>query len=584
MTWPFLLAYMWQLPPSVVLLLLFTVALVCSCGVIALAVSRGNGWMRTAGAATLFLGLTWLYAVVTPPFHAPDEPTHFLGLLHSIGRDAEIAEVKEWANRGHFLDLQFRPDEKFRVEWRSYYSRENLDAFFSPIDMETRAPLTAWLWRGLRPILGGCSIQWCLLLMRFFNGLLVAGGYLLALVAVGKCSRDSIYEGSPCPPSACGPAVLLYVPVVPFFAMHVSNYPLLISAGILAGFIALSLLFLEKRPPWLGGLLGCAVFMLMFSGRGGYPFSAAVLLLVILGEVLPRSRDNSLTEWVSPALFWGAFALGWGVSWGFLGRLDLSVVPLSIPKIGNHLAGNRWLLISVPVACCAAEYLFSFMRHLQLSSRSVRIIAIPGLLLFSCGILGPMWGTSHYLENIEGVSLLPTSAAYVVRVLTAFWGSQGFGTPDDFLVRYFWTGFGWLDTLFPGGVVRALALPVFFGNLMLWLRAYRTASLPLTARLWAWFITCAAYLSALAYGARGVPVNLHGRYLVLFYVLFLPPGFAGFFSGLSHCPWPDRVRRSRFVGVTLTRLTSPGAVWCLMIGLCTAVHCYAIWFMVNRYF
>lgn len=586
-TWPFLLAYMWQLPPWVVLLLLSTAVLVCSCGVMTLAASRGNGRLRIAGAASLFLGLTWLYAVVTPPFQAPDEPTHFLGLLHSIGRSADTAEVKEWANRGHFLDLQFKPDEKFRAEWRTYYTRENLDAFFLPVDMETRAPLTAWLWRGLRPILGECGIQWCLLLMRLINGLLVAGAYLLALVVVGRCTRGSAGDGSPCPPSpsALGSAVLLYVPAVPFFAMHVSNYPLLISAGTIAGFIALSLLFSGQRPPWLGGLLGGAIFILMFSGRGGYPFSAAVLLLVILGEVLPRSRDDGSPERASAALFWASCALGWVVSWFLLGRLDLALVPLSIPMVGNRLASNAWLLIAVPIACYAAEYLVSSVRHLRLSSRNVRLITVPGLLLFSCGILGPMWGTSHYLETIEGAPLNePTPLTYIRHVIVAFGGSQGFGDPDYLLVRYFWSGFGWLDTLFPGRVVMALGLPIFLGNLLLWLQACRAASLPLASRLWAWFLTCTVYLSVLAYGARSIPVNLHGRYLVLFYLLFLPPGFAGFFSWSTQNPWKNRLRRFRSAEVTLSRLTSPGAAWYLMIALCTSAHFYAVWFMVNRYF
>ncbi len=594
MTWSYLLAYMWQLPHWLIILLLSVSVLLCSIGIVTLVYSQGKGRMRIAGAACFFFGLTWLYAVATPPFHAPDEPTHFLGMLNSLGRISDAAEVRDWANKGHFSEIQFRPHEKFRADWVGYYSQENLEEFFSPIEMETRAPLTAWVWRELKPILGECSIQCCLLSMRLLNGLVVAGFYMLALVVVWKCvPRDEACEESTISPSAFGSAVLLYVPTLPFFSMHVSNYPMLISAGILAAFIALAVLFLERRPLWMGGMLGFSVFLLMFSGRGGYPFSAFVLLVTIIGAVLPRSQDGNLTicrgeERVSAALFWSVFALGWIISWLLLGRLDLtpvlSLVSHSIPKTWNPFSGNKWILIAVPVLCFAVEYLFSFLRHLQLSSRKVRFIAIPGVFLFSVGIFGPIWGTSHYLENIEGIPLVEPTSTYIMHVLLAYWGSMGLGSPDYFLIRYFWTGFGWLDTLFSGSVVMLLGLPVFCGNLLLWLRAYRTASLPLVSRLWVWLITCALYLSVLAFGARNTPVNLHGRYLILFNVLFLPPGFAGFFSFLTHRASLSWMRTCRFAETVPIWLTPPRAVWNGMIAVCISIHCYSIWFLLNRYF
>lgn len=596
MNWLFLLAYMWQFPHWLIILLLLTSVLLCSMGVVALVFSHGKGRMRIAGATCFFLGLTWMYAVISPPFHAPDEPTHYLGVLNSLGRISDAAEVKDWASKGHFLDIQFRPNEKFRADWCSTYSQEDLKDFFVPIDMETRAPLTAWLWRGLKPILGECSIQWCLLAMRLINGLLVALFYTLALVVLWRCApRDKEREETTISASAFGSAVLLYVPALPFFAMHVSNYPMLISAGILAASIALTILFLERRPLWLGGLLGISVFLLMFSGRGGYPFSAIVLFLTIMGAALPRSQYSSMTFYreqgrVFAALFWTVFALGWVVSWLLLGRLDLtpvlSLVSNSIPEMWRPLAMNKWPLITVPVLCFAVEYLLSFLKHLQLSRQRVRLISIPGVLLFSLGILGPIWGNSHYLRNIEGVPLLESIPNYIIRVLIAFWGSQGLGSPDYFLIRYYWTGFGWLDTLFPAGVVMLLGFPVFCGNLIIWWRTYNTASLQRASRLWVWFIACAMYLAVLAIWARSSipPVNLHGRYLILFNLLFLPLGFTGFFSFFTQCESLSWMRKWRYTEIVLTRLTKPRAVWNCMITMCTSIHCYTIWFLLHRYF
>ena len=295
-------------------------------------------------------------------------------------------------------------------------------------------------------------------------------------------------------------------------------------------------------------------------------------------------------ERVLAALFWVAFALGWVVSWLLLGRLDLTpvlaLVSNSIPETWGPLARNKWLLIIVPVLCFAFEYLLSFLKHLQLSSQRVRLITIPGVLLFSLGILGPIWGTAHYLGNIEGVPLPEPIPSYIMRVLIAFGGSQGFGSPDYFLIRYYWCGFGWLDTLFPGGVVMLLGLPVFCGNIFIWWRAYCTASLQLASRLWVWFIACAMYLAVLAIWARSSipPINLHGRYLILFNLLFLPLGFTGFFTFFTQCESLTLMKKWRYTETVLTWLTNPRVVWNCMIAMCASIHCYSIWFLLNRYF
>jgi hypothetical protein len=134
--------------------------------------------------------------------------------------------------------------------------------------------------------------------------------------------------------------------------------------------------------------------------------------------------------------------------------------------------------------------------------------------------------------------------------------------------------------------VMLLGFPVFCGNLFIWWRAYRSASLRLVSRLWVWFVACALYLAVLAIWARNrtPPVNLHGRYLILFNLLYLPLGFAGFFSFLTHCTSLSWMRNWRFKEKVPPWLTHPRAAWNGMIAMCTFVHCYSIWFLLNRYF
>lgn len=593
MAWLDLSACMWQFSARQLTLLLALSTLLCALGLAALVLSRGKGWLRVAGAGIFFLGLTWLYAVVVPPFQAPDEPTHFLGLLSMLGRSSQTAQVEEWASRGHFTDIRFQPKTKFRPEWCGRYAPENLTKYFMPVEMEARSPLTARFWRGLQPFFADFRVQGCLLAMRLLNGLLVAGFYTLALAVLWRCEPPAAGDAPAIPASALGSAVLLYVPALPFFSMHVSNYPLLIAAGILATAIAFAAVFLERRPLWSGGLLGLAVFMLMFSGRGGYPFAGFMLLLTVAGVLLPRSNPEApaFERERGPggaAAFWAVFTLGWLLSWLFLGRPDLSPILSLVSALASKrtwaLPVAKWSLVFVPFICYAAEALLSRCPRPKPTRRQLRLLAVPGILWFSVGILGPLWGTGHYLANIE-MRPVPVSAfAYLVRVQKAFWGSQWLGSPDYFLVRNFWTGFGWLETLLPAAVVTSLGLLVSGGNLFAWLKAFAAASLPLLCRLWLWSLTCILYLCALAIGAQSVPVNLHGRYLLLFYLLFLPVGFAGFFSCLAQ--WRSLFRTN---GVPPTRLvaagpTAPRAVWNAMLALCASLHGYTLWFLANRYF
>src|SRR5688500_14778685 len=104
-----LLAAMWQMPFSgTPLILLLLVALTALIGAVLLYplnllpadTSAAVAVKAGVGGGLLAFGFALAFAVTTPPFQAPDEPSHFLGLLSLAGRSAEVPAAERWAMSG----------------------------------------------------------------------------------------------------------------------------------------------------------------------------------------------------------------------------------------------------------------------------------------------------------------------------------------------------------------------------------------------------------------------------------------------------------------------------------------------------
>ncbi|HBA87797.1 MAG TPA: hypothetical protein DCZ75_07330 [Geobacter sp.] len=548
---------------------------------------REAGRVHLFALALIFFGLSSLYSVVTPPFHAPDEPTHFLSMLETVGRKSEAPAVIAWAKKGYFLDIKLDPELTYKFAFDGRYPPldSGYDNIFSALDMKARSPLTVSIWNLARPFLAVLDLNYCLLAMRLVNGLVVALFYAAALIVSWVLAPAPLEEQGGFPAAAAGASVLLYVPTLPFFAMHVSNYPFMIAGGILSAAIALGVLFGGSRPSWLGALLGFSTFWLMFSGRAGFVFSLLALFLVVAGAVLPTlpCRGNSAaSRGRVSALFWLGLVSGWVLSWLIWGMFDLKTVVSgmeeALPAQLALLMRGGWVLLAIPFAFFLFEAAVAGLPSLKVGSGIAKAASFLGLFLFSIGLVGPVFQASHHLRNIETSAPKGPVTTYVKDALIAFWGSQGLAIPDRFLVKYFWIGFGWLENIPRTDAVILLGLPVFAGGIYLWWNAFNSASWPETSRLLTWLGACTACLAALAVGAWSMGINLHGRYLILLYLVYLPVCFSSFLSLMknSAAMLLDRTATRKWLGESRV-------VAIMLMVSCLVIHSLSVNSLLTRY-
>ena len=423
-------------------------------------------------------------------------------------------------------------------------------------------------------------------------------------------SENSKSGDSAVPAFRIAPLALLIAPTLPFFGMQVSNYPMLIAGGIVATAAAMGVFFGGRRDMWVGAVLGGSGFWMVFSGRAGFVYLAILLTAVLAATVTDGSRPASSKEWwrkrLSALGFWVlfgavfvlmAYVLKGAFSLGFILDKLVPDLPASWQPGVAELLLSPWVLPVIPAVFFMLDSLLSLAQWVRFprKPRLARLMAAPWCILVIAGFFGMLWGPNHHLISIEqvptalihvspevrapleriaampGATNAPTSWRYVKLVLVAFLGSQGLCNPDFYLVRYWWTGFGWLDTV-PGGLaVALLMLPVFLGYALLWWDAYLHKGINAVLRLSIWNILALVYLALLAIGARREGMNLHGRYLSLLLAFYIPVCCSGLANFLH---WP-LLRRLFSKESTLV-----GALLCFS----ALAHGYCLWFIVDRYF
>ena len=153
-----LLTYLWQLTPTAqatvagrtgsrgVLaisgVLMFAGAFLC---LRAASAVRGYVWTG-AGAGCLTLALGVLYAVLVPPFQAPDEPDHFLAFADLAGRPDLKEQAAAWARLGHLQRIRNARRGALSPVRRHAALRRSLGRQVFPIAITGRSRTTAALW------------------------------------------------------------------------------------------------------------------------------------------------------------------------------------------------------------------------------------------------------------------------------------------------------------------------------------------------------------------------------------------------------------------------------------------------------
>jgi hypothetical protein len=475
----------------------------------------------------LFIGgLLLIYSSIFPPYHAPDEADHFLSYLLATNQQSRVKEAEFSAERAHFGEIVFNQDIPFDVDWIGTKGK-GFTPNVNPPDALRRSPITAHYWNLIAKFAHPASVEVQLLIIRLINSSLL---FLVVIFSIYWLKLSGF--------------MLLFtlLPSLPFFQMHVSNYPLLLSSFLLLTSLMFSSRLKDRshgRDFVVYGLaLAVASYLVLSSGRLGF----LMYFLCIPGFLIQSggwvNKNNELESRKRASLL-GSFFCGLMICFSFY-HVPPSFFIQFLPNVLQlDLSGNQFvLLFSVSlVLVFLTLLLFSpiINRVTSIFSKKTLILDIFRyfvLLFFTSSLFFWVFGTRYQYENIEGVAA-PSSLIYIIKSIRSFILSYGIAIPDRNIVQYTLVGFGWLDAIPHYLVTLLLYLPisilVFFTFLKLEAKKH---GLFFVSTLMIGILSLIQFI-AVSFASLTQMVNLHGRYLLPFFIFQYIWFFEGFLPKLE---------------------------------------------------
>jgi hypothetical protein len=507
-------------------------------GVAALLMALGAAGLSARGAVIiagsaflLTFGLSLLYVVLVPPFQAPDEPSHFGWYAHLTEQPELHDAANLWGYRMHFMRIHSRALERFRPADVGKSHLESWDA--SPLGAD-RSSVTVQLWRAAAGWLRHFDVAGQLLALRILNAVVFSLAGAIGVILVCTLSRARR-------PAALI-AILLLVPTLPFFAMHVSNYAQVIAAYVLIACCLVVIVLGGARAHWAGPPLGLGIAVAILCTRSAVPMLVPAGLLALSRIATPNGGWRPTLR--RAGTFWSgvpiaAILLGFGVTDDYAARLLLEtnqVSPAAAPVVSAVLRHPLLTGLAAWLALALLEGLVvttgsGIAARLRAAARHImRPIAWACCALMVANLTASAVSTLPHLTTATYTGETPT--AYVIRALATLVTPFRLAGHDFQAATTFWGGFGWVNTLPPGWVVSVLTGGTAVAATALLTGAARREEAGLFYRV---LLTGAGILLALAgYAAAGLwtPVVLHGRYLVgvylagllVLWILALGPG------------------------------------------------------------
>jgi hypothetical protein len=581
-----LLAHLWQLAPgprAIWLILVATGALLVAGLALISSAGRHHGHedrhtrlgSAAGGVGLLALAVALLYAILVPPFQAPDEPDHLLSFAEATEQPELVPQAAAWARLGHFERLKFHTEEKFRpidllapfpVAWSDHVHAEPVTA---------RSPVTTAFWNVLARWTRGQPLPRTLLAARGANALAFALAVALATLLVSTFTNDA--------PTVRAAIPYVVVPTLPFFATHLSEFAVLTSVYILLAACITVLTLDTPRGHHLGLPLGLVTAVVAASGRSAGPIvavvAAALLCRILLGT---RGTTTSTSALARAALFWG----GWGL--GVLGWVALSTPAYralvsetahrssALSELATWVDHPAASLLVLAMLGCAGELLVSFTRvisgrlGLALSNAWVPPVAY-AILLAGLGSVASSALLRFPVLAPLGTPDARTADAYAREVLLVMATSLRVGPPDLLLVTSFWGAFGWIDTLLHPILVTGMVLATAAAGAVLLLEIARARD---GRRLVALGLLAGGLVLSLglyAASAHAMSRNLHGRYLIGWYLTVIAVAWSAGLAPGEH----SAGRETRRVRPADPRF---------LVALGGAIHATALLTILWRYF
>lgn len=490
----------------------------------------GASWGRNRiavgalGIALMFGSVSATYALLSPPLGAPDEQDHFLSFYSAIGVGDAREKVKELASRSHWERRVpiTSPFEKISADdTRQSYQTVTRDWATSGLVARERSGLGGHYWRSIAPFVVRDSTSLTLLRLRWANAATVSAAVFVSAMLL-LMRRENRLDGH------WGPLVLVLIPAVAYLAMASSNYILLVGCGL-----ALAGALFPGRPTtvvdtlsWFIAALGAGIAIQCSRSA-----LSLVGLLPVVGWRWVRSMlepDRSRRSSVCGC--WVAIAAGLIVPW-FASAPDYRAEVLdSIQRLGGQQVGEilsrlafpGWVVASA-VAAAAIELTMRSLgrRRGAALERLASSASVSGWLMPVLLVVVVVW--------FQSVKIPPTATngrelpllTHVVLGLGKFLGSLGPGQHDFLLSLTFWNTLGWLEVKLPEWSIDLLGTVALIGFSLNWAIAARRRDGAGFVQNAVLTLACFAYLGAMLAASRAAGYTLVGRYMVMFFTIFL---------------------------------------------------------------
>lgn len=520
--------------------------------------------------------LACYYSILIPPFHAPDEPDHALSFADLLKDRAVSDGFLKLSQIGHFEKIKFYSHHKFTSSDALVPSKLAWSSHIAAPDMKSRSLLTVKLWSVFELLSTSHNPGVILLSLRIFHSILIA----LSLGVAIFLSKDAFDH------SKIFVILLMLTPSLPFFSMHISNYFTTIMLSLVQSGILIAVLNNRFLKVGYVALIALVISMAPFSS------SAAVGLLIpwlfVISHIastnlqnIPRySKISNLTQRYVVCII---------ILITFYNLIGAEIRPISMIPWESLLVQDEQLMskyertFGVSVFLFLAFFVLNQVETLapKMWKRTLEKIVF-GLsrgfifLILSATVYGAIFYSffsEHVLPNIESSDNWLNPLKYTKEVMISLIAMFNLAHSDFLFSSSYWVGFGWLEAM-PSQVfilsVRAImnfGLVVYFVYLLLkapFFEVYR-ASLFLFGMIF--------FLCVLAWMASKNHMNLHGRYLICFYLSLVP------FSALG---WSSVLGR-KFVEKWMRPFESTATSYSIA-SVILIIHGYCSYFLLERYF
>ncbi len=543
-------------------------------GVSVLLITSGVVWMARRGTepmpslrpawaglalALVFGGTGLIQLILHPAYQGVDEHVHVLGAHLQMNDRRSVTNGWDFGKQVHAARLFGRTHQKLTVAdtqepFRFFYSDSPLNWGLRPF---ARSATAARLVQVTHGWMAEASAPDQVFRMRLVNLVLVSLAVGLAGAVLARSGRFQAGAGWM---GWC----LVLIPSLGYFAMNMSNYPILLAGYLVIGAVLAAAVNQDTIGWRVLLLLGVVIGLVVQTSING------ILMTVVpgfglLGLALFRPRrsaedgseesEEGSVGWAG----WGALAAGLLLARGIgfkeydaeigltVGRKITELLQVPVPPY--------WMLVLIACGGLAiVERVASAGFPLNPGDgrgrgmRWVGGLAVAVIALLGFNAVWPAPQLGMLMEAVPGWEFIPNQAqllpradlpappdpapsvsAYTGNVLKSFIASWGPGDADFMLSRLFWQSDGYLDTLMPEWIRWFLTSLLGAGlAIQLWRISQRRNRVRFGRLLFVGLGLLAA-LVILAVGARSATASpsLHGRYLIGIYCMLIPVAFLG---------------------------------------------------------